>query len=81
MRHSEFWFSMEAALGAEYARSLAADLVIAALGGRTALAALEDGVEPREVWEAVCDALDLDERTRWTHRAEPRRAGHRRSRS
>jgi hypothetical protein len=61
---------MDHAFGAAYAKSLAADLVIGALGSRTAAEALDHGMAPREVWEAVCDAMDLDNAVRWHHREE-----------
>lgn len=64
---------MEQVFGVDYARSLADDLVMAALDGRTAQQALEVGVSPREVWEAICDATGQDEATRWIHREDARR--------
>ncbi|MDR2254304.1 MAG: DUF3046 domain-containing protein [Bifidobacteriaceae bacterium] len=73
MRHSEFWESMDSAFGAAYSRSLAADLVIGALGSRTAADALAAGVAPRLVWDAVCDAMELDDSVRWRHREPPKR--------
>lgn len=63
---------MEQAFGKSYAASVAADLVLGPLGGRTARAALEDGVPPRDVWNAVCDVLGLDDATRWRHRDAPK---------
>lgn len=59
MRHTEFWSRMEAALGASYARVWADQFVMSELGGRTASAALADGVPPKQVWAAVWRALDL----------------------
>ncbi|MGW6229050.1 DUF3046 domain-containing protein, partial [Cellulosimicrobium cellulans] len=51
--------------------------VLSALGDRTAAQALEDGVEPRVVWHALCDALDVPDARRWGHddhrQAPPRR--------
>lgn len=73
MRLSEFWQVMDAAFGPARARALADDLVLAALGGRSPSAALAAGASPREVWEAVCEAMDLDDDARWHHRAEVRR--------
>jgi hypothetical protein len=35
------------------------DHVFADLGGRTVEQALEAGIDPREVWKAVCDAYDV----------------------
>ena len=59
VRLTVFWERMNARFGAAYADSVARDLVIARLGGRTVFAALEAGVEPAEVWAAVCDAVDV----------------------
>jgi len=58
---------MDRAFGPDYAKSLASDLVIGALGSRSAQQALDDGVPPRQVWEAVCDTMELDGKTRWSH--------------
>jgi hypothetical protein len=57
VRHSDFWRLMDDEFGAAYARTLAGDQVVAALGGRTAVQALEAGARPRDVWVAVCDAM------------------------
>jgi len=65
MRHREFWALVEEIFGAAYGRTLAGDQVIGALGDRTAAQAIEDGVEPRTVWHALCDALDVPEDRRW----------------
>jgi hypothetical protein len=69
MRHSEFWESMDHAFGPAYAKSLASDLVIGALGSRSAAEALDAGVDPRQVWDALCDAMEVDESVRWHYRA------------
>ena len=50
---------MEAALGAGYARHWASQTVLAELGGRTPVEALDAGVTPKEVWAAVWRALEL----------------------
>lgn len=47
---------MDATFGSLYARSYAADQVIAALGGRTVDRALAEGEDAKVVWRAVCDA-------------------------
>jgi len=59
MRMSEFWRLAEDEFGAAYARSLARDHVLGALGNRTPLDALESGTGPREVWLALCADLDV----------------------
>lgn len=50
---------MEGEFGAVRAASLSRDHVFARLGGRTVEQALEHGVEPREVWLAVCEEYDV----------------------
>ena len=50
---------MEGEFGAVRAASLSRDHVFAQLGGRTVEQALEAGVEPREVWLAVCEEYDV----------------------
>jgi DUF3046 family protein len=59
MRLSRFWALAEDEFGAAYAHSLAGSTHMAALGGRTAQEALDAGVPPRDVWEALCDAMDV----------------------
>ncbi len=64
MRHSEFWQRMETALGAAYAASWARQQAITSLGGRTAVEALDDGIDPQQVWRAVHASLELPARDR-----------------
>ncbi|MDR0504189.1 MAG: DUF3046 domain-containing protein [Bifidobacteriaceae bacterium] len=73
MRISQFWQAMDTVFGVGYSRSLASDLVIASLGQRTAGQALADGLAPRLVWQAVCDAMEVSDEQRWPFRAEPQR--------
>ncbi len=53
--------------------SLAADLVLEGLQGRTAEQALADGVAPQQVWEAVYVTAELPQEKRFPHRAERRK--------
>jgi hypothetical protein len=76
VRHSEFWQLMEDEFGAGYARSVARDQVVAALGGRTADEALAAHVPPRQVWFALCDVMDVPTERRWG-RADRRPEGRR----
>ena len=50
---------MDARFGERYAASVAQDLVIAELGERTVVAALAAGMAPKQVWSAVCEAVDV----------------------
>ena len=47
---------MDARFGAAYARSYAADQVLATLSGRTVLQALHEGDDVKAVWRAVSEA-------------------------
>lgn len=59
VRATEFWRRMEDRFGPVYSRSYAADQVLATLGHRTVLQALEEGDDTRSVWRAVCEALEV----------------------
>ena len=59
MRHTEFWARLEHALGIEYARPWADQVVLSELGGRTPRGALDAGVPPKQVWLAVWRHLEL----------------------
>jgi hypothetical protein len=56
VRLTEFWNRMERRFGVLYARSYAADMVLAELGSRTVEQALNDGDDTKSVWRAVCEA-------------------------
>jgi len=58
VRLTEFWGRMEKRFGAAYARSYAADMVIAELGSRTVEQALAQGEDAKSVWRAVCEATN-----------------------
>ncbi|ALG07875.1 DUF3046 domain-containing protein [Kibdelosporangium phytohabitans] len=55
MRTTVFRNLMADEFGAVRAEMLARDHVLGALGGRTVDQALAAGVEPKEIWRAVCD--------------------------
>ncbi len=66
MRISEFWELVDDEFGRAHGRSLAHDHVLFfRLKNRTAEQALEDGEDAREVWFALCDAMDVPESRRW----------------
>jgi hypothetical protein len=58
MRLTDFWNRMEARFGATYARSVAADYRLPALGA-TIDEAIAAGVETKDIWRAVCDEFDI----------------------
>lgn len=59
MRLTDFWERMRAHFGETYADSFARDHVIAELGGRTVTQALDAGYDAKDVWRAVCVAMDV----------------------
>lgn len=65
MRYRELWELVDEVLGSANGRVLARELVLDGLDQRTAVQALEDGAEPREVWHALCDALGIPDKARW----------------
>ncbi|MCC2309115.1 DUF3046 domain-containing protein [Cellulomonas chengniuliangii] len=75
MRFREFWQLVDEVLGSAHGRALTRDLVIPGLGNMTPVQALDDGVEPRDVWHALCDELEVPEPQRWgsARQAPPRR--------
>lgn len=56
MRLTDFWARLEQVFGPAYAASVAADQVLAQLGGRTINQALAAGEETVDVWRAVVAA-------------------------
>ncbi len=64
MRLTEFRELVEGRFGAVRASSMLLDHVLTSMGGRTAAQAIEDGVEPREVWRALCADFDVP-RDQW----------------
>jgi len=64
MRLSEFWIAVTDEFGDVYGRTLTHDLVLSDVGGLTAEQAIKRGVQPREIWLALCRATDVPE-NRW----------------
>lgn len=50
---------MDDEFGPAYSRVLADRQVLGALSGRTPAEAIEAGVPPKQVWAALCDAMDV----------------------
>ncbi|GAA1171429.1 MULTISPECIES: DUF3046 domain-containing protein [Nesterenkonia] len=72
MQLSRFWFLMEGEFGSGYARVLAGSLVLSGYQ-KTASEALEAGVRPRDVWDAVCDQQEVPETRRLGRDIPPKR--------
>ena len=73
MRRSEFDRAVADEFGAR-GGSLLTGRVLAAVGGRTSVDALAAGVDPRDVWLALCAETDVPADRRYgVGRLEPRR--------
>ncbi len=59
MRITELRRLMAEEFGRVRSEMLARDHVFSALGGRTADQALQAGIDPKEIWLAVCEAFDV----------------------
>jgi hypothetical protein len=55
---------MREQFGSMRAESVARDHVFAAIGGRTAVEAIEAGVPVRKVWQAICEEYDVPPKKR-----------------
>ncbi|KMY24086.1 Protein of unknown function [Actinobaculum suis] len=74
MRESEFWANLEWVFG-DRGHSVAQDMVLSALDGRSLAEAVEDGVEPQKVWDALCENMGFPEKYRYLHRIKPNERG------
>ena len=63
MRLTEFNERVVLRFGATYGSSVLVDHVLTVLG-RTAAQAIDEGIEPREVWRALCADFDVP-RDQW----------------
>jgi hypothetical protein len=64
VRRTEFNELVEGRFGTVRATSMLVDHVLTKLDGRTAAQAIEDGVDPREIWRALCVDFDVP-RDQW----------------
>jgi hypothetical protein len=64
VRLTEFNVLVEDQFGSVRGGSLLVDHVLTSLGGRTPVQAIEDGVDPRDVWRALCADFDVP-RDQW----------------
>lgn len=77
MKEREFWQLVDEVFGHSYGRSLSRDQSLTALDTMTPVEALEAGVQPRVVWNVLCDQMDVPDSRRWGkgHNAPPMPAG------
>ena len=64
MRLTEFQELVAGQFGQVRGASILVDHALTEFGGRTAAQAIEDGVEPRDVWRALCEDFDVP-RDQW----------------
>jgi hypothetical protein len=64
VRLQEFWSRLDELFGAVRAQSVTRDHHFSALGGRSALEAIDAGVPVRKVWLAICEAYDVPPKER-----------------
>ncbi|MCA1007972.1 DUF3046 domain-containing protein [Rhodococcus hoagii] len=64
MRLTQFHDLVRDEFGQVRGDSLLVDHVILSLGGKTAADAIEAGLDPKEVWRALCDEFDVPPRRR-----------------
>lgn len=64
MRLTEFHELVEQQFGPVRGASIIVDHVLSGLDGRTSVRAIEDGVDPRDVWRALCADFDVP-RDQW----------------
>jgi len=59
MRHTVFRRRMAEEFGRVRADMLAQDHVLSELGGRTPDEALEAGIDPKQVWQVLCEVFEV----------------------
>jgi hypothetical protein len=64
VRLTQFHELVTGRFGSVYGASVLVDHVLSGFGGRTAAQAIEDGVDPRDVWRALCSDFDVP-RDQW----------------
>jgi hypothetical protein len=64
VRLQEFWSRMERQFGSMRSQSVVRDHVFGQLDSRTALQAIEDGVDVRRVWLEICKEYDVPPKER-----------------
>ena len=64
MRITVFRKLMDDEFGELRAAAISADHVFSALGGRTVDKAIDIGIEPKQIWQAVCEEFDIPDARR-----------------
>lgn len=73
LREREFWELLEEVFGSSFGRSVAKDQCLQKLDGMNVCQALQAGIEPRVVWNVLCDHMGIPDNKRWgkDHNAPP----------
>jgi hypothetical protein len=56
---SEFLRALVDEFGEVMSHSVSRDVIIGAVGNRSAIEALDAGLEPKVVWSALCEVMDV----------------------
>ncbi|NUS45065.1 MAG: DUF3046 domain-containing protein [Mycobacteriaceae bacterium] len=64
MRLTEFQELVRGEFGSARGDALLTDHVLSGLGGRTGARAIQDGVDPKDIWRTLCLEFDIP-RSRW----------------
>jgi Protein of unknown function (DUF3046) len=64
VRLQEFWSRLSDQFGPMRAQTVARDHIFSALGGRSAVDAIEAGVDVRRVWLAICEEYEVPAKLR-----------------
>ena len=64
VRLQDFWTRLREQFGSMRAESVARDHVFSALGGRSAVEAIDAGLPVRRVWLAICEEFDVPHKER-----------------
>ena len=59
MTRSEFLRALADEFGGVMSHSVSQDVIVGSLGNRSALDALDAGIEPKVVWAALCEVMDV----------------------
>ncbi len=73
LREREFWELLEEVFGSSLGHSIAKDQCLQKLDGMNVCQALQAGIEPRVVWNVLCDHMGIPDNKRWgkDHNAPP----------
>ncbi len=64
VRLQDFWTRLHEQFGSMRADSVSRDHVFSALGGRSAVEAIDAGLPVRRVWLAICEEFDVPRKER-----------------